>query len=189
MRSPRTGSDPATVSEADGLEHLVRSYLRGFGPAPLRDISGWAGVPVASLKPAAEGMGLRELRDESGGVLLDLPDGAIPAAGVPAPVRFLPHWDANLLVHARRTQLLPEEYRARVFSTKNPFSVGVFLVDGVTAGAWTLKDGHVQTEPFATLGKRAAREVEAEAERLDAFCASATSSRRDRARRSDDRDT
>ncbi len=160
---------PCEVTEDEGIVHLVRSYLRGFGPAPLRDISSWAGVPVMALKAAAERLDLRRLRDASGRELLDLPVTALPEPDVQAPVRFLPHWDANLLVHARRTGLLPEAHRPRVFTTKNPFSVGTFLVDGVVAGAWGMKDGHVRIEPYEELSPAARREVQAEAERLDAF--------------------
>jgi hypothetical protein len=160
---------PCDVSEEQGLEHLVRSYLRGFGPASLRDIASWAGVPVTSLRPVAGGLDLRCFADESGRALLDLPSAPIPDVDAPAPVRFLPHWDANLLVHARRTGILPERFRSRVFSTKNPFSVGVFLVDGAVAGAWTVRDGHVRVEPYLDLTKATRREVDDEAERLDAF--------------------
>jgi hypothetical protein len=160
---------PPDVSEDQAMEHLVRSYLRGFGPAPIRDVSSWAGVPVGWLKEAAKRIELRRFVDEAGRESLDLPEAPIADEDTDAPVRFLPHWDANLLVHARRTGILPEEYRPRVFSTKNPFSVGVYLVDGVVAGAWTVKDGHVRLEPYVELRGRAKRDVEAEAERLDSF--------------------
>ncbi|MBA2569836.1 MAG: winged helix DNA-binding domain-containing protein [Chloroflexi bacterium] len=160
---------PCEVTEEQGLDHLVRSYLRGFGPAPLRDISSWAGVPVRPLKSAAERLGLRRLRDESGRELLDVAGAPLPDPDTPAPVRFLPHWDANLLVHARRTGLVPEPYRPLIFTTKNPFSVGVFLVDGIVAGAWSVRDGHVRVEPYEDLSSAVRREVDAEAARLDAF--------------------
>ena len=57
----------------------------------------------------------------------------------PAPVRFLPTWDATLLVHARRTQILPERFRPMVFDTKTPHSVPTFLVDGQVAGTWRVE--------------------------------------------------
>src|SRR5690606_42088247 len=57
-------------------------------------------------------------------------DGPLPPADTPAPVRFLGQWDANLLVHARRAQILPEELRPRVFARNIPQSVPTFLVDG-----------------------------------------------------------
>jgi hypothetical protein len=160
---------PCVVTEEEGIEHLVRSYLRGFGPATLKDISSWAGVPVVPLQAAADRLALRRFHDEAGKELLDVPRGALPAPETPSPVRFLPHWDANLLVHARRAQILPERYRPRVFSTKNPFSVGTFLVDGTVAGAWSIQKGRIVLEPYERLTRAARREVEDERERLQAF--------------------
>ena len=160
---------PSACTEAEGQAHLVRAYLRAFGPAAWRDIASWAGISITTAKKAARSMDLRSFRDEDGGQLVDLPDAPLPDPETPAPVRFLPHWDANLLVHARRTGLLPEPYRRLVFSVKNPFSVGVYLVDGAVAGAWSVKDGRVVLDPFQKLAARDELAVEREREALEAF--------------------
>ena len=94
---------------------------------------------------------LRPLPDEDGHELLDVPDAPLPDPETPAPVRFLPTWDATLLVHARRTQILPEEYRPLIFHTKMPPSYPTFLVDGQVAGTWRFEDGDVQLTPFRKL--------------------------------------
>ena len=60
----------------------------------------------------------------------DARPGALPAT-----------WDAALLVHARRTGILPERYRPLVFNTKNPPSVPTFLVDGSVAGDLETREG------------------------------------------------
>ena len=112
---------------------------------------------------------MRWFRSEAGGELADVPDGLLPGADVPAPVRFLGTWDATLLVHARRTQLLPEAYRPRVFATSMPRSVPTFLVDGQVAGTWAYAGGQVVTSPFHDLPTADRLAVEAEAERLAAF--------------------
>jgi hypothetical protein len=161
---------PEDSTEADGVAHLVRAYLRAFGPAPWRDIAAWAGISVTAAQVAAEArFELVRYRDEAGRELLDLRDASLPDPGTPAPVRFLPHWDAALLVHARRTGILPEAYRTTVFHTHDPFSVGTYLVDGYVAGAWRIRDGRVVLEPYATLDAAAAREVERERQALEAF--------------------
>lgn len=157
------------VSEAEGSTHLVRAYLRAFGPASWRDIASWSGVPISVVKQAGAGLTLVEYRDEDGQVLVDLPDAPLPDPGTPAPVRFLPHWDANLLVHARRTGLLSEACRPRIFSIRKPFSVGTYLVDGVVSGAWSLKDGRIELDPFEELSTSDGRVVEREREALEAF--------------------
>jgi hypothetical protein len=151
------------------LEQLVRSYLRGFGPASVADVSSYCGVPITAIRGIVEGMSLRRFRDEGGGDLVDLPRAPLPDAETPAPVRFLPTWDATLLVHARRTLILPEEHRAFIFNTKMPPSYPTFLVDGQVAGTWKYADGEVMVTPFVRLPSAADVEVRAEADRLAAF--------------------
>jgi hypothetical protein len=160
---------PNDATEDQGLEHIVRAYLRAFGPAPWKDIAGWAGISVAGAKRGAANLALVSCRDERGGELLDLPGAVITDGDTPAPVRFLPHWDANLLVHARRTGLLPEPHRPRVFSTKNPFSVGTYLVDGHVVGGWSLVAGRIVLDPYEEISARDAKAVEREREALEAF--------------------
>lgn len=160
---------PSDSSLEAGRAQLVRGYLRAFGPAPWRDIASWAGVSVTEVKAGAAGLELVRYRDEQGRELLDLPGAPLPDADVPAPVRFLPHWDANLLVHARRTGLLPEVHRPRVFSSRNPFSVGTYLVDGRVVGAWSLRDGRIALDPFEEVSTRDQRAIEEEREALESF--------------------
>ena len=160
---------PEDATEAEGLEHLVRAYLRAFGPAQWRDIASWAGLPVADAKRAGERLDLVRYRNEAGRELVDLEGAPLPDPETPAPARFLAHWDANLLVHARRAGILPEAHRSRVFSIRNPFSVGIYLVDGVGAGAWSVRDGRVVLDPFVELGAADERAVEREREALEAF--------------------
>jgi hypothetical protein len=160
---------PEDATEAEGVAHLVSAYLRAFGPAPWRDIAAWAGVPLTDLKRAEHLLTLDRLRDESGNELLDLPGQPLPDPDTPAPVRFLPHWEAALLVHARRTLILPEEHRPKVFSTKNPFSVGTVLVDGRVVAAWSLRDASVVLDWFEDVSSADRRAVEDERAALEAF--------------------
>ena len=160
---------PAAVTQSAGLEHIARRYLGAFGPATVREIADWAGIPHTTLITAIDRLSLRRFRDEKGKELLDLQRAALPDRETPAPVRFLPTWDATLLVHARRTQILPEGYRPLVFNTKTPHSVPTFLVDGAVAGTWRYEHGRVEVKPFEPLSKAARREVDDEAKRLAAF--------------------
>jgi DNA glycosylase AlkZ-like len=125
--------------------------------------------PVGDVALVLERLQLRRFADEQGKELVDLPRAPLPHPETPAPVRFLPTWDAALLVHARRTGVLPEHYRPAVFSTKNPQSVPTFLVDGEVAGAWRYERGRVHLEPFGKIDRTARRELRDEAERLADF--------------------
>ena len=160
---------PLEASEDDGIEHLARRYLGAFGPAGPKDIASWSKISPKRLATVLERMQLRRFRDEAGKELLDLPRAPLPDSGTPAPVRFLPTWDATLLVHARRTAILPEEYRQRIFHTKAPHSFPTFLVDGQVAGTWRYEDGRVRVEPFGRLPRGVRAELEGEAERLASF--------------------
>jgi hypothetical protein len=157
---------PPQITEQAAVERLLRRYLAGFGPATVGDIQSYTGLPRATFVPVLEAMTLRRFRSASGDELLDLPRAPLPDPSTPAPVRFLPTWDATLLVHARRSGLLPEEYRPRIFSIRNPHSVATFLVDGVVAGAWRHERGRVQLEPFRPLDRATERALRGEADRL-----------------------
>lgn len=160
---------PLRPTEAQGIEHLVRRYLSGFGPASLKDVANWTGLPSAVHLTAVQRLRLRRFRDQHGAELLDLPGAPLPDADAAAPVRFLPTWDATLLVHARRTQILPEPYRPLVFNTKTPHSVPTFLVHGVVAGTWRFENGRVQLRPFEPIPRALRPALDEEARRLAAF--------------------
>jgi hypothetical protein len=160
---------PAKVKRTDAVDLLVQRYLSGFGPAPAKDIANWAGLPAADVTATLARLKLRRFRDENGKELVDLPRAPLPDPETPAPVRFLPTWDATLLAHARRTQILPDKYRERVYHVKVPQSVSTFLVDGQVAGTWRYENGRVKVAPFHKLDRATRRELDDEAERLAAF--------------------
>ena len=122
--------EPVDIAREDAIEHLVRRYLGGFGPATSQGRRllhrPFRGRPRARA-PRAPPLPLKD-DDE----LLDLPR-APPRPRHARAVRFLGTWDASLLVHARRTGVLPEEHRPRIFHTKAPQSFPTFLVDGAVA--------------------------------------------------------
>ena len=191
------GPPPAGLTEEAGIDLLLRRYLGAFGPSTRVEVADWAGLPVALVEQPLERTATRRFRAEDGAELVDLPvalveppleriatrrfraeDGAelvdLPRAPLPdpdtaAPVRFLPTWDAAMLAHARRSGILPEEHRSRIFNTKMPQSIGTFLVDGSVAGTWKLDGGRIRTEPFEKLDRGTCRELGAEAERLADF--------------------
>jgi Winged helix DNA-binding domain len=161
------------VTEDDGLEHLLRRYLAAFGPSTLADAAQWSGVARAKLAAVAERIPTRRLHDEDGTELVDLPRAALPAEHTTLPARFLGTWDAVLLVHVRRTQVLPERFRPLVLSTKRPQSVATFLVDGAVAGAWhverTAAKATLRLDTFEPLPRAARAALRDEGERLVRF--------------------
>jgi hypothetical protein len=163
------GRPPADLTEEEGMKLLIRRRLGGFGPAALKDVASWMGMNVGQMRGAAERLALRSFRDEHGTPLVDMPDAPLPDPETPAPARFLAVWDAALLVHARRTLILPEEYRSQIFNTKTPHSHNTFLLDGQVAGTWRYEEGEVRLSPLRPLTASERHELEGEAHRLAAF--------------------
>jgi hypothetical protein len=160
---------PDDADEEASRELLVRRYLAAFGPATIADVRSWSRLNREETERALERIGPRLFRDEGGKLLFDLPRAPLPDADAPAPPRFLPTWDATLLVHARRTGVLPEEFRPRIFNTKLPFSMHTFLLDGAVAGGWRYENGVVELQPFRRLTRAERDALEPEREALAAF--------------------
>jgi hypothetical protein len=126
------------------------------------------------LAPVLGRIMLRRFLDERGKQLLDLTRAPLPDGETPAPVRLLPVWDATLLVQARRTQILPERYRPRIFNTKSPHSSHTVLVNGQVAGIWRHDDekDRIVVESFERLSKETRRALDDESEHMRELFAS-----------------
>jgi hypothetical protein len=160
---------PDEANEEAAQELLVRRYLAAFGPAAIADIRSWSRLAGHELERALARIGPRRFRDEQGRALVDVPRAPLPDPETPAAPRFLPTWDAILLVHARRAGVLAEEYRPRIFNTKLPFSAHTFLLDGAVAGTWRYERGRVELQPFRRLTRAERAALEPEREALAAF--------------------
>jgi hypothetical protein len=147
---------------------LVRRYLAAFGPAARADIAEWSGLRVREIEPSLDALEpLARFRDERGRELVDLPRAPRPAADAPAPVRFVPRFDNLVLSHRDRNRVIADEHRGAVI--EGGWVKSTFLVDGFVAGVWEVERGRVVLEPFAPLPRALRREVEDEAERLEAW--------------------
>ena len=133
--TPFASAEWTGIGSAADLPELVRRYLAAFGPASVSDARAWSGV--GGLAEVFAGMRgeLATYRTEAGRELFDLPDTPLPDPDTPAPVRFLPEFDAPLLAHADRTRVMTDEVRRAV-------CVGAavdrtVLVDGTVAATWS----------------------------------------------------
>ncbi|NIK54582.1 winged helix DNA-binding domain-containing protein [Kribbella shirazensis] len=117
------------------IDALVLRYLAAFGPASVTDVQTWSGLTrlrevVDRLRP-----GLRVYADEDGRELFDVPEGPLPDAETPAPVRFLPEYDNLLLSHADRRRVNPSG-RPVPLPPGNGAAIGTVLIDGDYAADW-----------------------------------------------------
>jgi winged helix DNA-binding protein len=164
---------PLNATPEQGVALLIRRYLAAFGPSRPVDIRQWARLAPGAVEATAERMPLRTFRDEQGRTLVDLRRAPLPGADVRAPARLLPTWDATLLVHARRSAILPEEFRPLVFNSKNPASLSTFLVDGAVAGCWRIERARdratLELTAFRRIDQASRAVLEAEGIRLAGF--------------------
>ena len=160
--------EPEPVEPVEARAEMLARYLAAFGPASRKDMDKWSMMRQPAIKAALARLELRRFRDERGLELLDVERAPLPDPDTPAPVRFLPKWDNVLLAFADRTRVLPEEYRRTVIGSNGDVAQ-TFLVDGLVAGIWSVEKGRVVLEPLARLSRSVRREVEDEAERLEAF--------------------
>ena len=163
--------EPEAHDPTEARAEVLRRYLAAFGPASRRDMGAWSMMRVPEIQRALDRLEpLRRFRDEQGLELLDVPRAPLPDPETPAPVRFLPKWDNVLLAFADRTRVLPEPYRKKVIGLNGDVAQ-TFLVDGLVAGLWRVEKGRVLVEPVGRLAHSQRREVDEEAELLEAFLA------------------
>ncbi|MFN8371823.1 MAG: winged helix DNA-binding domain-containing protein [Anaerolineae bacterium] len=161
------------IDPQDFLRELVLRYLAGFGPASVKDTETWSYIP--KLKDIFETLRPQLLlyRDEKKRELFDLPDAPPPDGDLPAPVRFLPEFDNLLLSHDKRTRVLDDAYRPRVWGSGNLRLAATILVDGFVAGTWKVekvkKTATLAITPFIPLAAQHRAALSEEGERLLRF--------------------
>ena len=126
------------MDENPSVEEVLRRYLAAFGPASIKDMQTWSGLPrlrevIDPMRPA-----LRTFRDEEGVELFDLPEAPLPDEDTPVPIRFIAPFDNLLLSHSRRERLMAQDHRTIIFG-RNAVISGTVLVDGFTAALWHIE--------------------------------------------------
>ena len=126
-----------------GLQHVLRCFLTGFGPATVQDFAKWFGLRPEQSRQLFESL------DDLVAVDVEGRTGWLVSADVPAatehrqaaPPRLLPQYDCYVLGSHPREQILPAVARPRVFSYRRgryegAAALNVLVVDGQIAGIW-----------------------------------------------------
>jgi hypothetical protein len=169
VRGPTVGKHHAFVLVRDwlgeikpvprerALAELARRYLAGHGPADVRDLAKWSGLPLRAARAGFDAIA----QD------LDVrPDGLVslaarPSAAEPPPPRLLGVFDPLLMGWTSRAAILGRHDAAVVTGgIFRPFA----LVGGRGVATWRISSGRVEIEPFARVSRadRAALEVDAQ---------------------------
>ena len=158
---------PAHEDPDAAVDHLVRRYLEGFGPATARDIGRFTMLHQRVVRAA-----LARLADElerhagpDGRELVDVPGALLPDEDTDAPARLLGMWDGVLLAYDDRSRVLPEPYRT-VVTRSNGDVLPTVLVDGYVRGVWRPVDAGIEVTAFEPLPEHAWAQLAAEAAAL-----------------------
>ena len=167
--------DMEEPSGDEGLQLLVRRYLRAYGPVSVADIGRWTGERKAPrIRKALDALGdaIRRDRAEDGRELVDLANAPLASGDEPAPARFLSRWDSVVVGYGDRARILPPKLSAAVIK-KNADILATFLVDGLIGGTWTSETvknrGILRLTPLVPLPKAARKALEEEGARLVRF--------------------
>src|SRR5947209_3228265 len=131
------------VDEQEAKRALFRWYLRAYGPAALRDLSRWSGIPVNEAKPVWDSLAeeLSPVSIEGWPAWVLHADVKCLRADLDSPVlRLLPHFDPYMLAHADKAHLVDPHYYKRVYRNQGWLSP-VVLLNGRVAGVWTYVRG------------------------------------------------
>ncbi len=170
---PKTSFQGAAYEPIDhelAVQHLLRRYLAGFGPATPRDFAMFALLRQPTVGPA-----FSALKDElvthegpGGSTMYDVPDGRTPDEDTPAPPRLMAMWDNTLLAYVDRSRVVPPEYRQLVMR-RNGDILPTLLVDGFVAGVWRPVDAGIEVSGFHALSEDVWQDLEAESDGLIRF--------------------
>jgi len=164
------------VAEEEARVHLLRAYLRAYGPAGIRDFAHWSGMPMPQVKPlpALLGEELAEVEvDGSRRLLLRADADELASASNARMVALLPGFDPYLLAHAEKGHFLHSAHYKKVYRNQGWIS-NVVLIDGHISGVWSyeIRGSRVRflVNPFARLSvilrNRIAREFQSMADFL-----------------------
>ncbi|GDY32263.1 DNA glycosylase AlkZ-like family protein [Gandjariella thermophila] len=161
---------PGIPERTRGVDRVITTYLRFFGPATPGEVAGFLGTTRKSVLPYWPD-DLSEVDVE--GRTCWLPEDRLdllrdPPA--PPPVRLLPALDPYL--QARDRDLLVPDKAAQKALWRILGNPGALLVDGEVAGVWRARTARTRIEitvqPFAPLDPETRAEVEAEATTIGA---------------------
>jgi hypothetical protein len=111
---------------------------------------------------------LRSLRDARGRELFDVPDGPLPGADVPAPVRFLPEYDNALLSYADRSRFVLDSERPALDALGTRIR-GTVLHDGFVRATWGWIGDDLVVGPVPSLADAGRDQIAEEGARVLAF--------------------
>ncbi len=152
------------------LDELALRYFTGHGPATVRDLAWWSGLPVTTVRAAAARVRDRLDAIDVDGVEHLMRPGLDPAGDG---VHLLSGFDEYLLGYADRSAALAPEHAEAVVPGGNGLFRPTIVARGEVVGVWrrerTRAAVRVELEPFTALSGRDARGAAVAARRYARF--------------------
>jgi hypothetical protein len=169
LQKPAVSSGRLDRDEA--LARLAQRYLTGHGPASIRDLAWWSGLPMADVRQAVDAVSASLVRVEVGGIELWAGSGP-PAAAAPPEAHLLPPFDEYLLGYRDRAPVLERGLARKVNAGGGMFKPAI-LVRGQVAGTWKRSARRdvlqIATELFRPLDEREMDALRRAAQQFGAF--------------------
>ncbi len=142
----------------EGWGEFLLRYLRGHGPATVKDFVWWTKGTVAGAKTGLAVLGDAVRTLEVDGVeylvtteLLDRAAGRPEKRSEREAVHLLPGFDEYLLGYQDRSPVLDDGHLERIVPGGNGVFQPIIVVRGRIAGTWRRPSGRVEAEPFVPL--------------------------------------
>jgi hypothetical protein len=155
--------EPRALERDEALGEFLLRYLRGHGPAGLKDFTWWSQMTVADANVAVAVAGDRLDELQVGDAILYREAGA-DAGGIDAlrqsrdSVLALPGFDEYLLGYRDRDHVIAPELLERVVPGRNGIFLPLMVAAGRVVGTWrSTRAGRsmsVRAQPFAPLSAR-----------------------------------
>lgn len=156
---------PRTLDRADAVAELALRYFRGHGPATVKDLMRWTGLPARDVRP-----GVEAVRDQLAAATVDgaehLMDPATPELlamhrDAARAVVLLPGFDEVILGYQDRSMTLDPAHADRIVPGGNGVFRPTVLVDGRVVATWktagTGKNRRLEVDAFEPLPDDVAR--------------------------------
>jgi winged helix DNA-binding protein len=160
---------PGVPQKNEGIDDLIRLYLRMLGPATPAEVAKYFGSAPAEIKKVWPEDLVEVTVDGRRTWLPKSSLAALKSAKTTSGVRLLPAMDALLQARDRDLLVPGRDQQKEIWrALGNP---GVVLVDGEIAGIWRAKMAgkkriDLTVTPFGTLSGKARKAVEAEADQV-----------------------
>jgi hypothetical protein len=163
------GEDLALPSEAEGVAHLVRGWLRSFGPGTEIDIKWWLGSTLTAVRRALGAVGAVQV-DLDGRIGYVLPDDLAPSDPVEPWAALLPPLDPTTMGWIDRPWYLGD-YKTQLFDTAGNAGPTAWWNGRIVGGWRQAQSGEVVLQLLEDVGSEGLRTLESEATRLTTWLA------------------